>query len=50
MVRDLSRALQQPLDALVVPALQSKVQVVLIMQPEAKRRRKGEESAVSTAP
>lgn len=49
MVRDLSRALLQPVDALVVPSLHSKVQVVLIMQKEATRTRKGEEP-VSTAP
>lgn len=43
MLRDLSRVLLQPLDSLVLPSTHSKLQVVLIMQPEGKKKKKKEQ-------
>lgn len=40
MLRDLSRVLLQPLDSLVLPSVQSKLQLVLIMQPEDRKEKK----------
>lgn len=40
MLRVLSKTLFQPLDSLVLQSTQSKVKVVLIMQPEAKKKKK----------
>lgn len=37
MLRDLTRALLQPLDPLVLPSVQPKLQLVLIMQPEGRK-------------
>lgn len=39
MLRDLSRVLLQPLDSLVLPSVQSKLQLVLIMQPEGRKEK-----------
>lgn len=37
MLRDLTRVLLQPLDPLVLPSVQPKLQLVLIMQPEGRK-------------
>lgn len=40
MLRALSKTLLQPLDSLVLQSTQSKLKVVLIMQPEGKKKKK----------